>query len=116
MYVDDVSYLAAAHFQNHRIPADEACYTCHTDYALYGGVRAKFRGLRHIYVQYLGTPPRKPRKTSSSTALTTIESACTATWERARSKATKFIWPSSIRSRAMKSPASPADATTPCTT
>jgi cytochrome c-type protein NapC len=57
LYVDDPSYLAAAHFQNHRIPVDEACYTCHTDYALYGGVRAKFRGLRHIYVQYLGTIP-----------------------------------------------------------
>lgn len=57
LYVDDPSYLAGAHFQNHRVPVDEACYTCHTDYALYGGVRAKLRGLRHIYVQYLGTPP-----------------------------------------------------------
>jgi cytochrome c-type protein NapC len=57
LYVDDSAYVAAAHFQNHRIPVDEACYTCHTDYALYGGVRAKLRGLRHIYVQYLGTPP-----------------------------------------------------------
>ena len=57
LYVDDPSYLAAAHFQNHRIPVDEACYTCHTDYALYGGVVAKLRGLRHIYIQYLGTPP-----------------------------------------------------------
>ena len=36
---------------------DEACYTCHTNYALYGGVRAKLRGLRHIYIQYIGTPP-----------------------------------------------------------
>jgi cytochrome c-type protein NapC len=55
LYVDDASYIAAAHFQNHRIPVDEACYTCHTDYALYGGFRAKIRGLRHIYVQYFGT-------------------------------------------------------------
>jgi cytochrome c-type protein NapC len=29
--VDDPSYLAAAHFQNHRVPAHEACYTCHTN-------------------------------------------------------------------------------------
>jgi cytochrome c-type protein NapC len=58
LYVDDPSYLAAAHFQNHRIPVEEACYTCHTDYALYGGVVAKMRGLRHIYIQYVGTPPR----------------------------------------------------------
>jgi len=57
LYVDDPSYLAAAHFQNHRIPVDQACYTCHTDYALYGGFQAKLRGLHHIYVQYLGTPP-----------------------------------------------------------
>lgn len=57
LYVDDPSHVAAAHFQNHRIPVDEACYTCHTDYALYGGVRSKLRGLRHIYIQYLGTPP-----------------------------------------------------------
>ena len=57
LYVDDSSYVAAAHFQNHRVPADEACYTCHTDYVFYGGVRAKLRGMRHIYIQYLGTPP-----------------------------------------------------------
>jgi cytochrome c-type protein NapC len=57
LYVDDAHYIPAAHFQNHRVPADEACYTCHTDYALYGGIRAKMRGLHHVYVQYLGTPP-----------------------------------------------------------
>src|SRR3984957_18611903 len=27
------SHIPAAHFQNRRVPADEACYTCHTDYA-----------------------------------------------------------------------------------
>ena len=37
---------------------EEACYTCHTDYALYGGLRAKMEGLQHIYVQYLGTIPK----------------------------------------------------------
>src|SRR5271169_3804747 len=54
LYVDDVKYIPAAHFQNHRVPADEACYTCHTDYALYGGLQAKWRGLHHVYVEYLG--------------------------------------------------------------
>jgi cytochrome c-type protein NapC len=58
LYVDDRSYIPAAHFQNHRVPPHEACYTCHTDYGLYGGVRAKLGGLRHIYIQYFGTPPR----------------------------------------------------------
>jgi cytochrome c-type protein NapC len=57
LYVDDPSYIPAAHFQNHRVPADEACYTCHTNYGLYGGFRAKLGGLRHIYIQYFGTPP-----------------------------------------------------------
>ena len=56
LYVDDSKYIPAAHFQNHRVPAGEACYTCHTDYALYGGFRAKLRGLHHIWVQYVGTP------------------------------------------------------------
>src|SRR5208282_3887530 len=31
LHIDDPSYLAGAHYQNHRVPADEACYTCHTD-------------------------------------------------------------------------------------
>ncbi|HEY4709840.1 MAG TPA: hypothetical protein VIH46_06695 [Candidatus Acidoferrales bacterium] len=57
LYVDDPGYVPAAHYQNHRIPVEEACYTCHTDYALYGSLRAKMEGLQHIYVQYLGTIP-----------------------------------------------------------
>ena len=56
LYVDDPSFLPAAHFQNHRVPADEACYTCHTDYAMYGTIRAKLSGLHHVYAYYLGTP------------------------------------------------------------
>lgn len=56
--VDDTFHLAAAHFQNHRVPADEACYTCHTNYAMFGGAKAKLGGLRHIYVYYLGHPPK----------------------------------------------------------
>ena len=58
LYVDDPSYVPAAHFQNARIPRDEACYTCHTDYVMYGSILAKLRGLRHVYVQYLGTVPK----------------------------------------------------------
>ena len=56
--VDDPQHLAAAHFQNHRVPAGEACYTCHTNYAMFGGMKAKLGGLRHIYVYYLGKPPQ----------------------------------------------------------
>jgi cytochrome c-type protein NapC len=57
LLVDDPGHLPAAHFQNHRVPADAACYTCHTDYAMFGGLRAKIEGLRHVYIHYLRTPP-----------------------------------------------------------
>src|SRR5690242_8438430 len=30
--VDDPTYIPAAHFQNNRVPREEACYTCHADY------------------------------------------------------------------------------------
>ncbi len=55
LYADDRTFIPAVHFQNHRVPANQACYTCHTDYTMYtGGIKAKIRGLRHLYVQYLG--------------------------------------------------------------
>src|SRR6202795_2618384 len=57
LYDDDPSYLAAAHYQNHRVPADEACYTCHADYAMFGTFKAKLGGLGHLYIYYLGKPP-----------------------------------------------------------
>ena len=57
LHVDDPSYLAAAHFQNHRVPADAACYTCHTNYAMFGGFRAKMQGLNHVYVHYVRGAP-----------------------------------------------------------
>jgi cytochrome c-type protein NapC len=58
LHIDDPSYLAAAHYQNHRVPANEACYTCHANYAMFGTIRAKIGGLRHVYVYYLGHPPK----------------------------------------------------------
>jgi cytochrome c-type protein NapC len=57
LHIDDPSYLAGAHFQNHLVPANEACYTCHTNYAMFGSFKAKLSGLRHLYVYYLGTQP-----------------------------------------------------------
>jgi nitrate/TMAO reductase-like tetraheme cytochrome c subunit len=59
LHLDDLSHLPAAHYQNHRVPPDEACYTCHTTYTMFGGVEAKLRGVRHLYVNYLGTIPEK---------------------------------------------------------
>ena len=57
LLVDDPSYVPATHFQNNRVPRDRACYTCHTDYTMFGGVRSKLHGMRHLYVQYLGRIP-----------------------------------------------------------
>ena len=59
LYIDDPSYVPAAHFQNNRIPRDQACYTCHTEYTLFGPVKSKLRGgLRHLYVQYIVGAPK----------------------------------------------------------
>lgn len=38
--------LAATHFKNRFIQANH-CYTCHTDYGMYGTVKAKWEGLGH---------------------------------------------------------------------
>ena len=59
LHVDDPSFLAAAHYQNNRVPRDQACFTCHRDYTMFGDFKAKLRGLRHVYVQYLGKVPDK---------------------------------------------------------
>src|SRR4051812_49433000 len=57
LHVDDPNYLAAKHYQNNRVPRDSACYTCHTDYGMYGDIKSKIRGLRHVYINYLSKAP-----------------------------------------------------------
>ena len=59
LQADDETWLPAQHYQNNRIPRDKACFTCHTDYTMFGDVNAKLRGLRHVYVNYLGKIPEK---------------------------------------------------------
>ncbi len=61
LHIDDRSFIPAVHYQNNLVPHNNACYTCHTDYAMFGGLRAKLRGLNHVYVQYLGTVPEHPK-------------------------------------------------------
>jgi cytochrome c-type protein NapC len=56
LHVDDRSFIPAVHFQNHLVPHDNACFTCHTDYTMFGDVNAKLRGLKHVYKYYLDTP------------------------------------------------------------
>lgn len=57
LYVDDPSHIPAQHFQNHRVPPDMACYSCHADYSIYGPLKDKVQGLKRIYMQYVSTPP-----------------------------------------------------------
>jgi nitrate/TMAO reductase-like tetraheme cytochrome c subunit len=58
LYVDDPSYIPAQHFQNHRVPANQACYACHADYTIYGPMKDKIQGITRLYVQYVSTPPK----------------------------------------------------------
>lgn len=49
----DSEHLAAMHYQNRWI-ADHQCYTCHSDYGLFGDVQAKMAGLRHVWHYTVG--------------------------------------------------------------
>ena len=59
LYIDDPKYIPAVHFQNNRIPKDHACFTCHTNYTMFGDVNAKLHGLKHLYVYYFKPTPAK---------------------------------------------------------
>ncbi|MEO7795136.1 MAG: NapC/NirT family cytochrome c [Thermoanaerobaculia bacterium] len=59
LLADDPESLVAAHFQNGRIPRDKACFTCHTSYTMFGDTKAKLKGLKHVYINYIGTVPAK---------------------------------------------------------
>lgn len=57
LVIDDAEYVPANHYQNRRIDRDHACFTCHTDYTMFGDVKAKLRGLKHVWVHYFGEIP-----------------------------------------------------------
>ena len=59
LQVDDPSWVPAAHYQNNRIPRTAACFTCHTTYTMFGDYAAKLKGLRHLWINYLGTIPKE---------------------------------------------------------
>lgn len=54
LLIDDERYIPAKHFQNNLIPRDDACFTCHTTYTLFGDINAKLRGLGHFLKYYFG--------------------------------------------------------------
>jgi len=45
---NDGDTLAAIHFRTGAVPHESACYRCHGGYGIWGGVRAKSAGLRHM--------------------------------------------------------------------
>lgn len=57
LFVDDRTVLPAVHYQKRLVDRDRACFECHTNYAMFGDVRAKLDGLRHVWVHYTSGPP-----------------------------------------------------------
>lgn len=57
LHIDDPEFVPARHYQNRLVPQETACYTCHTDYTLYGDVEAKLTGMKHVWVHYFGDVP-----------------------------------------------------------
>src|SRR6188472_2550426 len=59
LLADDPESLVATHFQNARVDREHACFTCHTTYTMFGDTKAKLTGLKHVWVNYIGTKPAK---------------------------------------------------------
>jgi cytochrome c-type protein NapC len=59
LFVDNARALPALHYQKRLIARDSTCYSCHTDYAMFGDVKAKANGLRHVWAHYVSGVPDK---------------------------------------------------------
>lgn len=57
LFVDNKQALAAVHYQDRLVPRESTCYTCHKDYAMFGDVKAKLNGLRHVWAHYVTGVP-----------------------------------------------------------
>ena len=54
LFADNPSAMPAVHYQSRLIDRDTTCYACHADYALFGDVKTKLNGLRHVWAHYVG--------------------------------------------------------------
>jgi len=45
---EDDGSLASLHYMRGLVPTEEACYTCHSGYGMWGGVAAKLAGFGHM--------------------------------------------------------------------
>ena len=59
LFADNRQALAAVHYQNRLVDRDSVCYSCHKDYAMFGDVKAKLNGLRHVWAHYVAGVPQK---------------------------------------------------------
>jgi cytochrome c-type protein NapC len=59
LFADNRQALAAVHYQNRLVDRQTACYSCHKDYAMFGDVKAKLNGLRHVWAHYVTGVPKK---------------------------------------------------------
>ena len=55
--LEDEDAVPAMHYQNNWVPQETACYDCHTEYSMFGDVKAKINGLKHVWVNYAGEKP-----------------------------------------------------------
>jgi nitrate/TMAO reductase-like tetraheme cytochrome c subunit len=55
--VDNPESIPAIHYQNNWVPQQQACYDCHSEYGMFGDVKAKLNGLKHVYVNFISGPP-----------------------------------------------------------
>ncbi len=54
LFADSLAALPAVHYQSRLIDRDTSCYACHSDYAMFGDVKTKLNGLRHVWAHYVG--------------------------------------------------------------
>lgn len=47
--VDDDEPLSSVHYRNNYVKQENACYNCHASYAMFGGLKAKTNGLKHVW-------------------------------------------------------------------
>lgn len=57
LFVDDRTVLPAVHYQKRLVDRDHACFSCHTNYTMFGDAKAKMDGLNHLWVHFLGEVP-----------------------------------------------------------
>jgi nitrate/TMAO reductase-like tetraheme cytochrome c subunit len=53
----DEASIPAVHYQNNYVSQKIACYDCHREYIVFGGVKAKIAGLRHVWTYYTDNTP-----------------------------------------------------------